>query len=171
MKDDYWKLLQVFTSDVRVKILRLLLEFEWRSLSEIAQKLEAEHGLRITLPGLLKHMRELEGAGLVRRESGVYAREPDARKTLYILEGKERVAKIMKSLEELSDPFLAGVYFSETADLARKIQGVGSKGVNKEDVEKLLSLIEICESERIYGHLTEDERKKIKLWKMMIKIL
>ena len=70
LEADSWKLLRVFDNRVRVEIVRLLLRFEWRSLTDIAKKLESDFGWKMTLPGVLKHMRELEKSGIVRHESG-----------------------------------------------------------------------------------------------------
>jgi len=165
-----WNILTVFENEVRVEIIGLLLRFEWQSLSEIAKRLESDFGWKMTLPGLLKHMKELEDAGIVRHESGIYAEKPDARKTIYILEGKERIHKVLKLLEEkIVTPLKAGLIFNETSKLARKLQGMGS-GSTREEKESLKSLIAKCESEEIEIHLTEDEKKKLKLWKMMITI-
>lgn len=170
MEVDSWKLLRVFENKVRVEIVRILLEFEWRSLSDIAEKLRAR-GLKMTLPGVLKHMKELETAGIVRHESGVFAKKPDARKTIYMLEGRERVEKVLKQLEEnIGSALRAGAIFHETAKLARKVQGMGPRMV-KEERKHLESLLDQCESEKVHTYLTEDEKKKVKLWRMMTQIL
>lgn len=171
MEVDSWKLLRVFENKVRVAIVRLLLQFEWRSLTEIAQKLESDYGYKMSLPGVLKHMRELEDAGIVRQESGVFAKVSDARKTIYTLEGKDRVEKVLQQLEDnVASPLLAGLVFRETAELARKVEGVGSMVVRGEKT-RLESLLELCESEKTFSHLTEDERKKVKLWRMMMTLM
>jgi len=168
---DFWRLLRVFENKVRVEIIRLLLQFEMLSLSDVARKLEAEHGRKITLPGLLKHMKELEDAGIVQRESGAFLPTPDARKTVYLLEGKERVEKALQQLENnVGKLLLAGAIFSETAKLARKVQGMRYKFV-KEEKNRLEFLLAQCESEKVYNCLTEDERKKVKLWRMMMTFL
>jgi hypothetical protein len=168
---DSWKRLRVFDSKIRVAVIRLLLQFEWRSLSEIAQKLDSDYGYRMSLPGLLKHMRELEGAGIVRQESGLFAKVSDARKTIYTLEGKRRVETMLQQLEEnVANPLMAGLVFSETADLARKIQGMGAI-VTREERRRLSSLLESCESEKVFNYLTEDEKKKVQLWKMMMSLM
>jgi len=165
---DFWELLHVFENRVRVEIIRLLLRLEWRSLSDIAKTLEDDFGLKMTLPGVLKHMKELEKAGIVRHESGIYSEKPDARKTIYILQGKERAQKIMDILEKYVANILnAGLVFNETAKLARKLQGVG-RSISTEEKETLKALIARCESNEIQVHLTEEEKKKVKLWKMMI---
>ncbi|MDH5376145.1 MAG: winged helix-turn-helix domain-containing protein [Candidatus Bathyarchaeota archaeon] len=171
MEENPLKLLNIFTNNVRVKIIGLLLEFEWRSLSDMAKKLEKDYGWKITLPGLLKHMRELESAGIVRRESGVFAKVPDARKTIYILEGRERVEKILKNLKSIENPLLAGRVFAETARLARKIQGMGSTLITDEEKKRLESLVNRCESNETSKYLTEDEKKKVKLWRMMMTLM
>ena len=171
MEIDFWKLLHVFESKVRVEIVRLLLEFEWRSLSDIAEKLEHDCGWKMTLPGVLKHMKELEDAGIVRRESGIFAEKPDARKTIYLLEGKERVEKILRRLEsDVGSLLVAGVVFSKTAKLARKVQRMGPRLVGEEKA-RLERLLGQCESEKVYGYLTDDEKKKVKLWRMMLTLL
>ena len=167
MAVDEWGLLRVFENKVRVEIVKLLLEFEFRSLSEIAKSLE-KCGWKMTLSGVLKHMRELEKAGLVRHEPGIFAEKPDARKTIYFLEGRERVEKVLKGLEnEIVNSLQAGVVFGETARIARQISGMRRELVGKEK-KRLESLLATCELENVYKYLTEDERKKLKLWKMMI---
>lgn len=113
-------------------------------------------------------MRELEETGIVRQESGLFAKVSDARKTIYTLEGKTRVEKVLQQIEDnVANPLLAGLVFSETAELARKVQGIGGM-VAKEEKRRLNSLLGRCESEKIFSHLTEDERKKVKLWRMMM---
>jgi DNA-binding transcriptional ArsR family regulator len=168
---DSWKVLRVFANEIRVAVVRLLAQFEWRSLSEIAEKLESDYGWKMTLPGLLKHMKELEDAGIVHHESGVFAQVSDARKTIYTLQGKERVVKMLKQLDEnVANPLEAGLIFSETANLARQVQGVGTT-VTTEEQRHLESLLAKCESQKIFGYLTEDEKKKVKLWRMMLTIM
>ncbi len=108
---DPWRVLRVFANKARVAIVRLLAQFEWRSLSEIAQKLESDYGWKMTLPGLLKHLKELEDAGIVRHESGVFAQVSDARKTIYTLQGKERVEKMLQQLEDnVANPLKLDLY-------------------------------------------------------------
>lgn len=168
IEKDFWELLHVFENRIRIEIIRLLLKFEWRSLSDIAKKLEDDLGLKMTLPGVLKHMKELEDAGIVRHESGIYSEKPDARKTIYILQGKERVQRLMEVFEKYVANLLnAGLAFNETAKLARKLQGVGGN-ISREERETLKALIEKCESRDIFFNLTEDEKKKVRLWKMMV---
>ena len=168
---DPWLVLRVFANKARVAVVKLLAQLEWRSLSEIAEKLESDYGWKMTLPGLLKHMKELEDAGIVRHESGVFAQVSDARKTIYTLQGKERVEKILQQLQEnVANPLEAGLIFSETAKLARQVQGVGA-AVSKEEQRHLKSLLDECETERIRSYLAEDEKKKVKLWRMMMKIM
>jgi DNA-binding transcriptional ArsR family regulator len=168
---DPWKLLRVFDNKVRVAIVRLLLQFEWRSLSEIAQKLESNYGYKMSLPGLLKHMRELEDAGIVRQESGLFAKVADARKTIYTLEGRRRVEGMLQQLEEnVANPLMAGLVFCETAGLARRIQGIEA-GATREERRRLSSLLGSCESKKVFDYLTEDERKKVQLWRMMMSIM
>ena len=168
---DSWKLLRVFENKVRVAVVRLLLQFEWRSLSEIAEKLESDYNCKMSLPGLLKHMRELESAGIVRQESGLFAKVSDARKTIYTLEGKNRVERMLQNLEDkVANPLMVGLVFSKTGELARKVQGIGAMA-SKEEKRRLASLLELCESEKILGYLTEDEAKKVKLWRMMMTLM
>lgn len=165
----FWKLLNVFENKVRIEIIRLLLQVEWRSLSDIARNL-AEKGWKMSLPGVLKHLKELERTGIVRRESGAFMDKPDARKTIYMLEGKERVEKILDTLEKDVGAWLkVGVVFGQTAKLARRIHGMGTRVTDKEK-EELTALLVECESETIRKHLTEDERKKLKLWKIMLSL-
>ena len=165
---DFWKLLHVFENRVRVEIIKLLLRFEWRSLSDIARKLESDANIRITLPGVLKHMKELEKAGIVRHESGIYSERPDARKTIYVLQGKDRVQRVMELLEKDMAAILnAGIVFAEASRLARRLQGVGRK-ISGDEQESLKVLIAKCESGEVDIYLTDDEKKKVRLWKMMI---
>ncbi len=167
---DDWGLLGIFESEVRVEILKMLLRFEFRSLSEIAGVLE-ERGWKMTLSGVLKHMKELEKVGLVRRESGIFGKKPDARKTIYFLEGRERVERVLQRLEnDIVNQLRAGAMFGETARMARLMQGTGA-GLPDREKERLGSLIAECESENVYKHLTEDEKKKLKLWRMMMSIM
>jgi len=141
------------------------------SLSDVARKLEGESGRKMTLPGLLKHIKILEDVGIVTQESGAFLPAPDARKTVYLLEGKERVEKILEQLEgNLGNLLMAGALFSETAKLARKVQRTRHKLV-KEERKRLEFLLDQCESERVYNHLTDDEKKKVKLWRMMMTFL
>lgn len=168
MKADLWKLLHVFENNVRIEIVKLLLRFEMLSLSDIGDKLEAIHGWKITLPGLLKHIRELEKIGIIRQESGIYLEVPDARKTMYFIEGKERVQQILRQLETIISNLLqAGVVFHQTAMLARKVQRTTPR-LFKEDKKRLEILLTQCESEEVSAFLTEDEKKKVKFWKMMM---
>jgi len=165
-----WTLLPVFDSKVRVEIVKLLLKLEMMSLSDVAKQLETESGRKVTLPGLLKHMRILEDAGIVQKESGAFLPTPDARKTIYFLEGKERVKKILEQLEgNVGNLLMAGALFSETAKMARKVQGTSARThkLVKEERERLEFLLDECESERVYNHLTDDEKKKVRLWRMM----
>jgi len=165
-----WQLLGVFQSEVRVEILKMLLKLEFRSLSEIAQSLE-ERGRRMTLSGVLKHMKELEKAGLVRSETGIFSETPDARKTIYFLEGRERVEQVLRHLEiDVIERLRAGMVFDETAKIARRVQGISRPSVQDEKAQ-LESLLAECASEEMYPYLTEDEKKKLALWKLMLSAL
>lgn len=170
LKANDWRLLGVFENKVRVEIVKLLLELEFRSLSEVAERLE-NRGWKMTLSGVLKHMKALEKAGLVRHQPGIFAEKPDARKTIYFLEGRERVEKVLRQLEnDIINPLRAGVIFGETAKIFRQIQGMPHGLVGK-DKKRLESLLVECESEKVYGYLTEDEKKKLKVWRMIISII
>ncbi|MFP3985731.1 MAG: winged helix-turn-helix domain-containing protein [Candidatus Bathyarchaeia archaeon] len=170
MEDDDWKLLSVLDSKVRMAIVGLLLKFEFASLSEIARKLE-DCGSKMTISGVLKHVKELESAGLVRHESGVFADKPDARRTLYFVEGKERVEKMLRELEAcVLMPLRAGMLFNKTASLARELQRLGHKPSEK-DRAFLESLLSECESQDVCRYLTEDEKKKLKFWRMMMAVI
>lgn len=170
LKVNDWSILGVFENEVRVKIVKLLLELELRSLSEIAERLESE-GWKMTLSGVLKHMVELEKAGVVRHQPGIFAEKPDARKTIYFLEGRERVEKVLRQLEnDIINPLRAGVVFGETAEIFRQIQGIGRRSIDK-DKKYLESLLAECESGRVYRYLTEDEKKKLKVWRAIMPII
>jgi predicted ArsR family transcriptional regulator len=167
---EFWKYLSVFKSKVRRCIIEILLQLEWRSLSDIAERLEKDYSLKMTLPGLLKHMKQLEEAGMIRHESGIFANIPDARKTVYVLEGKGRVEKLLQQLEgNVGNLINAGIIFSETAKTARRIQGM--RNISKDEMRYFEALLAQCETEKVNGCLTEDEKKKVKLWRMMMKLL
>jgi DNA-binding transcriptional ArsR family regulator len=170
LQTDGLELLGVVANKVRVEILKLLLDFEFRSLSEIAEILE-NRGFKMTLSGVLKHMKELEKAGLVRHEPGIFTEAPDARKTMYSLEGKERIEKMMQHLEnDTLNPLQAGIVFSKTAKMAREVQGMRG-GLGGKEKKYLESLLDECESEKVYTYLTEDEKKKLKLWRMVASMM
>jgi DNA-binding transcriptional ArsR family regulator len=170
LEADNWRVLGVFENRVRVEVVKLLLEFEFQSLTEIAESL-ARRGWKMTLSGVLKHMRELENAGIVRHELGIFAEKPDARKTIYFLEGRERVEKVLLNLEkEIVNPLQVGALFGETAKVARQVQGMRGELAEKEK-KHLESLLAACEAENVYKHLTEDERKKLKLWSMLVSFM
>jgi DNA-binding transcriptional ArsR family regulator len=169
-KGESWSILHIFENEVRIEILRFLLSSEMACLTEITKDLEHKLKRKMTLPAVLKHMKILETGGLVRLEPGIYG-EPDARKTLYLLEGKERISKILGHLqEEVCKPLAAGAVFSETAKMARRIQR-GGPWYARTGEGKLETMLFECEADNVYPFLTEDERKKVKLWKMMIRIL
>jgi DNA-binding transcriptional ArsR family regulator len=93
-----------------VQIIEMLLKVERMSLSDIAGELE-KRGLGMSLSGVMKHAKELERAGILR---SALADEPDARKTIYTLDGRERVKKIMKHLSEVASLLETGKIFCET---------------------------------------------------------
>jgi hypothetical protein len=162
-----WRLLHVFASDVRVKIVELLSRFEMQTLSDIAGKLEKD-GLEMSLPGLFKHMRILEDAGIVRMVSGGLVDPPDARKNVYFLEGKERVERILDQLENnVCSLLMAMEMFNMASKLALKLDRVGPRMLTLER-ENFESLLEKLESAQVYNLLTDHERKKVKIWKVMI---
>ena len=168
---DSWSILHVFGNEMRIEILKLLLRHEMACLTDITRNLERNLRKKMTLPAVLKHMRILEKAGLVRLEPGIYPDKPDARKTLYMLEGRERILKILEQLEgNVRSRLIAGAVFHRTARLARSAQHMGLRyaGVNERHLESLLSE---CERGEIFDFLTEDEKKKVKLWRMMISVL
>jgi hypothetical protein len=167
---DSWSRLKVFENKVRIEVIQLLLTYEIMSLSEICRKLRENYNRKMTLPGLLKHIRELENYGIIRQESGGFLDSPDARKTVYILQGKERVKTILQSWTELTKKLGANKTFSELMQVARMLFVTGTTPQAKE-IEAFGTLLRKCESEEVYCHLTEDERKKLKLWKMMFSAL
>jgi len=119
------------------------------------------------LPAVVKHVQRLEEAGILRSESGRLTDQPDARKTMYILQGKERVKKVMNQLNNISNSLESGATYNETAKLALMIQTT-RRTATEEEIEELKSLIAKCESEEVNRHLTIEEKKNIKLWKMML---
>lgn len=140
------------------------------SLSDVVRALERYHGLKISISGVFKHMKILEKAGLVRHVSGgIYPLkgEPDARKTIYMLQGKERVENILKLEEQAVDLLRAGLEFKKTAELARKVRGIGPR--YRRERRLLTDALDRLEKERELGNLTEEEKEKIKLWRIITK--
>ena len=167
LRNGSWRLLHVFASDVRVRIVELLSQFEMLTLSNIAEKLEMD-GLQMSLPGLFKHMRVLEETGIVRMVSGGLVDPPDARKNIYFLEGKERAERILQQLKNNVCNLLSAMeMFNKASRLALKLDRVGPKMLTKER-ELFKSLIEKLESEQAYALLTDHEKKRVKIWKIMV---
>ena len=162
-----WIQLGAFENKARIEIIHLLLNYEIMSLSEICHKLNETYNRKLTLPGLLRHMRKLEDVGLVRQESGGFLPNPDARRRVYLIQGKERVEKILQSWSELSETLKASTAFSKLTRMARTVFSRGMIPLGK-DAAAFEKLLESCESEEIYANLTEDEKKKLKFWKMML---
>jgi DNA-binding transcriptional ArsR family regulator len=167
LEDKSWVQLGVFQSKTRIEILELLLKYEISSLSEICKKLKEIYDLKITLPGLLRHMHELEKVGIVRQESGGFLPTPDSRKRVYIIQGKDRVKEILQSWEKLNMKLTAGIAFNELTKVARNVFATGTIPQPK-DRKILERMIEKCESEEVKCHLMDDEMKKLKFWKMML---
>ena len=159
--------LGVFESKARIEIIETLLNFEIMSLSEICKQLKETYARKITLPGLLRHMHELEKVGIVRQESGGFLPAPDARRQVYIIEGKERVKEILLSWEKLNKKLMAGIMFSELTKVARNVFASGTIPQDRER-KMLEKMIEQCEAEEVACHLMDYEKKKIIFWKMMI---
>lgn len=159
--------LGIFESKARLEIIETLLEYQIMSLSEIRKKLKELHNRQITLPGLLRHMHELESVGIVSQESGGFLPIPDARRKVYVIQGKDRVKEILRSWDNLNKKLTAGVVFSELTKMARNVFASGTipQPAERTALEKML---EKCESEEILCHLMEDEKKKILFWKMMV---
>jgi hypothetical protein len=102
-----------------------------------------------------------------KESGGIVLKEPDARKAIYLLEGKERVEMILQQLEgNIKNFLLAGEIFNKTARLARRFLGMEER-LFLEERKRFEFLLKQCESEGVYVYLTEDEKKKVKLWKMM----
>lgn len=159
-----WSQLDVFESETRVQIVELLLHFEIMSLSEIRRRLIETYGHKITLSGLLKHMADLERVGIVRHDSGIFREPPDARKSVYLIQGKDRVIRVLKTLSGLGSELAAGKAFCELSRLARSVLAAGTIPQPRER-KSLENLLQRCESEEMSIHLTEDETKKVRFWK------
>ena len=110
-------------------------------------------------------MDELEIAGIVRRESGLYLEEPDPRKKVYLIQGKERVTGIMQVWSELGLKLAASIEFNKLARVARDVFAGGTVPQEKE-LKNLECYILRCEEEWIFSNLTEHEEKKLKFWKL-----
>lgn len=139
------------------------------SLSDLVRMLERDHGLKITISGVFKHMKILEKAGLVHYKSGIFSAngEPDARKTIYLLEGRQRVKKILQLEEQAVDLLRTGLLFKRTAEVARKVEGIGPR--YREERKLLESWLDQLEEEGKSGNLTEDEKEKVRLWRIITK--
>ena len=159
--------LGVFESETRIQIIELLLHFEVMSLSEISKRLIETYSHKMTLPGLFKHMAELENTGIIRRESGGFLDKPDARKTIYIIQGKGRMVRILKTWNSLGSELAAGKAFCELSRLVRSVLTAGTFPQPR-DRKLLENLLQRCESEEINTRLTEDETKKVKFWRMTL---
>lgn len=159
--------LGVFESNVRIEIIESLLKYELMSLSEIRKNLKETYDRKITLPGLLRHMHELENVGIVRQESGGFLPTPDARRRVYMIQGKERVRDILQSWDRLNTKLSAGMAFSDLTKIARNVFSTGTIPQPRER-NILEKMMEKCESEEIVCHLMDDEKKKLKFWKMML---
>ena len=167
LENKSWAQLAVFQSKTRIEIIELLLKSEIMSLSEICKKLKETYNLKISLPGLLRQMHELENVGIVHPESGGFLPTPDARRRVYIIQGKDRVKEILQSWNRLNMKLTAGIVFNELTKVARNVFGTGTMPQPNE--RKILErMIEKCESEEISCHLMDDEKKKLKFWKMML---
>jgi len=161
-----WKDLKIFGNEARVYILTFLLKSEMASLSDILHVLKHNHQMQITISGVFKHIRILEKAGLVRRESGgIKLAEPDARKTIYFLEGKERVERLLQLGQRVTILLNTSSVFSKTAHIARRIQGIGPRYAV--DLKLLRDSLDRLEKETGPKNLTEDEKEKMKLWKII----
>lgn len=173
MKSDPWVQLKVFDNKTRMEILDLLLNYEIMSLSEMHIKFEEIYKRKISLPGLLRHTRELENVGIIRQESGGFSHLPDARRRVYIIQGKDRVKEILQSWAKLNTKLRAGMSFNELAKVARSVFGIFATGtIPQPNERKMLEImIEKCESEDVLCHLMEDEKKKLKFWKDRLKKL
>jgi len=163
-----WNVLKVLQNEARLQIIKALLEVEELCLSDIARKLE-EKGYRMNLPAVVKHVHRLEEAQILRSRSGRVSDEPDARKTIYSLQEKERMNEIMTQLTSIRILFESGAIFSETAKLALRIQSNLSRAT-EEELKNLKSSLARCESKEIYKHLTEDEKTNLELWKMILEL-
>lgn len=168
LEDDWLHQLGIFENKTNVTVIQLLLNYELISLSEIRKKLREIYKLEITLPGLLKHLRDLEEAGIVRQDPETAIMRGDLRKNIYILQGKERVRDILQSWNVLSQKMVAGQTFCDLVKVCRRVfisEVFPIQTNNRLIVEKLLAR---CESADVFGHLTEDEKMKIKFWKLML---
>jgi hypothetical protein len=167
MKSDPWVQMRVIESEARMEIIELLFEYQIISLSEMKTKLMEIYSHKITLPGLLRHIHELEKVGIIRQDSGFFLPKPDTRKRVYIIQGKDRVKEILGSLTKLKTKLTAGMVFSELSECARYLLS-REPILQPNEREMLERMIEKCGSEDIFCHLTDDEKKKLKLYKLML---
>jgi len=159
-------MLGVLENEKRLQIIRILLKFDRLCLSDIARELE-KAGYQMRLPGVVKHVQRLEEAKILRSESGSLSDEPDARKTIYSLQGKERAQEIIRQLDKITNLLASCTTFNETAKLALRIQA-NARRATEEEIEELRHSIARCESKMVNRYLTEEEKGNIELWKMML---
>ena len=158
--------LSIFESRVRLEIIKILMEVDRLCMSDIARELE-KRGFHMNLPAVVKHVQKLEKIEILRGASGSLTDEPDARKTIYTLQGKERVKRIMNQLTNIENLLESGIAFNETAKMLLKVMSRGRRA-SKEELEQLRSQLIKCESRKIRKHLTEEEKENIELWKTML---
>ena len=157
----------IFKNKTRIEVIQLLLNYEILSLSEICKKLNETYNRKLTLPGLLRHMQQLENVGIVRQESGGFLPIPDARRRVYMIQGKTRVEYMLQSWSELDKKLRASMTFNELTKIARHVLSTGSIPQSHER-KTLGALLTKCESPEVFCHLTGDEKKKLKFWRMML---
>jgi hypothetical protein len=171
LEESTWSQLQVFENRVRIEIIQLLMDFEIMSLSEIRKQLQSKHDRKISLPGILRHMRVLEKTGIILlyERGGGFGKKEDARKNSYMVQGKERVIRALNSWSKLSEELITSKNFLDLRLYARSVFLSGNIPQEHEK-EKLHHLINQCEQPKVFCCLSEDEKKKIEWWKKTISI-
>lgn len=168
-KEAFWgDLLRVFMNETRVEILRLFFGSRWLTLGEIKQKLQTQHHRKISTPGVLKHVKELEKSGIIKAEwkGGWRLEQSDARKTLYKMEGKKRVKHVLQLLEnEIAKSLIAGEIVQKIEHLTMEVQKLGP-GI-REKMALLENLISESEDHQISCCLDDDDKKKVELGRVI----
>jgi len=121
------------------------------------------------MPALLKHVKELDKAGIIIVEwkAGWRLEKPDARKTFYRIHGKDRVEKVLELLEnDVAKRLSAGKLVQRIIGLTMEVQSSGPKlnRVVRAQLEKLLSEFE---DDKLSLYLAEDEKQKVGLARLV----
>jgi predicted transcriptional regulator len=114
---EYSNAISFLENEARIQVLKMLLKLDRLCQTDIARELY-KMGYQMKFPAVIKHVRKLERARLLRSGSD----ESDHRKTFYALQSKERVQEIMRCLTRIRNLLASSSTFEETARLANMVQ-------------------------------------------------